>query len=303
MSSMNNVNTIGNGNATNTPNQHLSVQIPLVGKKAKRRSGPRKCGHCRRLGHNKRTCPLKGSLKGSTPKSISKPKSDKKTVPNRVYNDWHVFVSEDKPSWETLIGFKKVPEDTKSPFSGKKWNPKDVSKGDWEELGDSKVVVELPCSTYSLPCFYRKEFIEQWFDNRPLCPNCNKTFLAQGTQPTGTLHVHSSREWITMSIQFENGVQNSRHPSPGKRYTGTRRTAFYPNNPSGRHAVAMITKAFNHGMLFVIGTSVTTGVTNTVIFGGIHLKTSCRGGPTNHGYPDKNWYVRLMSECKSRGID
>lgn len=55
--------------------------------------------------------------------------------------------------------------------------------------------------------------------------------------------------------------------------------------------------AFSHGLTFSVGTSLTTGQDNTVIWGSIHHKTSTTPGP--HGFPDPNffanWYVRGLN--------
>jgi hypothetical protein len=45
----------------------------------------------------------------------------------------------------------------------------------------------------------------------------------------------------------------------GKRYTGTFRIAFLPDNPQGREVLALLIKAFERRLTFIVGTSVTTG--------------------------------------------
>jgi len=37
--------------------------------------------------------------------------------------------------------------------------------------------------------------------------------------------------------------------------------------------------------MFTIGTSVTTGMKDVVVWNGIHHKTSMKGGAANYGYP------------------
>ena len=44
-------------------------------------------------------------------------------------------------------------------------------------------------------------------------------------------------------------------------------------------------------MTFIVGTSLTTGQTNTAVWAGIHHKTSSHGGP--FGYPDKTYFSRV----------
>ena len=44
----------------------------------------------------------------------------------------------------------------------------------------------------------------------------------------------------------------------------------------------------------MVGTSVTTGQTNTVVWGGIHIKTSPHGGATAHGWPDDGYFGKTV---------
>lgn len=55
-------------------------------------------------------------------------------------------------------------------------------------------------------------------------------------------------------------------------------------------------------MTFTVGRSVTTGKENSVIWNGIHHKTSLDGGPTAFGYPDPTYFERVTQELKERGI-
>ena len=51
-----------------------------------------------------------------------------------------------------------------------------------------------------------------------------------------------------------------------------------------------------------MGTSVTTGRANTVVWSGIHHKTSLGGGPAFFGYPDPTYFNRVKLEIADRGI-
>lgn len=216
------------------------------------------------------------------------------------------FARVDVIDWATEIGWARVKPGVNAPKCGCAYDPDSTSVGDWEPLGDGndgEPVVELPCSTKKMPCFYREAFISQWFEHKPECPNCKHLYSTRGVQPSGFMDVFSRRpQWIEIQVDFPGGRQGPRQPSPGANYTGTARHLYYPNTTEGHEGVALIKKAFLRGVLFVVGTSVTTGASNTVIFGGIHLKTATTGGPTNHGYPDKDWLVRLKSECMTNGI-
>ena len=107
---------------------------------------------------------------------------------------------------------------------------------------------------------------------------------------------------LVLRYSFPDGVQGPQHPSPGLRYTGTNRTAYLPNTAEGAQALALLKKAFTMGKMFRIGQSVTTGRTNTVVYGGLHIKTNVSGGASKHGYPDEDFLMRLISECAVQGI-
>ena len=51
----------------------------------------------------------------------------------------------------------------------------------------------------------------------------------------------------------------------------------------------------------MVGTSLTTGAQNTVVWSGIHHKTSMHGGP--FGYPDNRYLGAVAEELKLRGVD
>ena len=88
----------------------------------------------------------------------------------------------------------------------------------------------------------------------------------------------------------------------GQGYTGTSRTCYLPNNKEGREVLALLYIAFQRKLTFVVGTSITTGRKNTVVWNGIHHKTSLYGGPTYFGYPDPNYFNRVKEELAARGV-
>lgn len=69
-------------------------------------------------------------------------------------------------------------------------------------------------------------------------------------------------------------------------------------------------KAFEYGVTFTVGRSVTTGMDNCVVWNGIHHKTSMFGGEyiyiiyrTNFGYPDNQYLKRVTEELRQKGIE
>jgi hypothetical protein len=77
---------------------------------------------------------------------------------------------------------------------------------------------------------------------------------------------------------------------------------YLPDVPDGREALELLKRSFKLGHSFMVGTSVTTGTSNSVVWGGIHQKTSTSGGAAQHGWPDPTYFDRLRAECAAKGI-
>jgi deltex len=75
-----------------------------------------------------------------------------------------------------------------------------------------------------------------------------------------------------------------------------------PDNKEGNEVLKLLQLCFKRKLSFRVGTSVTTGATNAVVWNGIHHKTSLTGGSTNFGYPDKTYLSRVKEELASKGI-
>ena len=136
---------------------------------------------------------------------------------------------------------------------------------------------------------------------------CQKIYgILEGTMPPGTMTArisNSSRcagypkdKTIVISYYIPSGYQN------GKSFSGTSRTCFLPNIKEGREVLALLKIAFDRKLTFVVGTSVTTGQKNTVVWNGIHHKTNLTGGTNNYGYPDSTYFNRVKEELASKGV-
>ena len=133
------------------------------------------------------------------------------------------------------------------------------------------------------------------------CPICSKIYgTLIGDMPEGTFYAYITPDrcsgytcdTIVINYYFKNG-QN---------YTGTTRVSYLPNNKEGRDVLALLKVAFDRKLTFTVGTSVTTGRKNTVVWNGIHHKTSLFGGPTRFGYPDKSYFNRVKEELAAKGV-
>jgi deltex-like protein len=109
------------------------------------------------------------------------------------------------------------------------------------------------------------------------------------------LHGFPGTETINFSYQFPSGKK-----ADGTNYSGTSRSAYLPTSPEGITTFKMFVTAFERRLSFTIGTSLTTGATNTVVWAGIHHKTSTHGGP--FGFPDNSYLNRVEQEFAARNI-
>ncbi|KAI8507643.1 ELMO domain-containing protein 1, partial [Branchiostoma belcheri] len=146
------------------------------------------------------------------------------------------------------------------------------------------------------------------------CPVCKSVIgRLKGNQPQGTMTHRTDylglpgyeycRSTIEIHYYFPDGLQGSEHPNPGKPYTGTSRRAYLPDNVEGREVLRLLQRAFDSRLVFTIGTSVTTGRTDTVVWNDIHHKTSKYGGPNSYGYPDPQYLTRVKEELAAKGIN
>lgn len=128
--------------------------------------------------------------------------------------------------------------------------------------------------------------------------------------------------------------QTNEHPNPGKKFSarGFPRHCYLPDNDKGRKvsaAVAMEHKnpsrvlggiieelhlpvclqvlkllitAWDRRLIFTIGTSSTTGESDTVVWNEIHHKTEFGSNLTGHGYPDPNYLDNVLTELSAQGV-
>lgn len=158
--------------------------------------------------------------------------------------------------------------------------------------------------------YFHKECISNAFSGAESlkCPVCGHLYGVQwGAMPPGTCNVSLHREvqcegfrpgsWV-LTYRFKDGTTPN-----GQKYSGTKRQAVLPDIEEGREVLRLLICAFYRRQTFVVGTSVTTGKNNTVIWNGIHHKTSVEGGPTNFGYPDPTYFTRVKEELSAKGIN
>jgi len=113
---------------------------------------------------------------------------------------------------------------------------------------------------------------------------------------------YESLRTIVIQYEFPSGTQVTIHPNPGKRYHGTSRTAYLPANPEGLEVLELLKRSFRRRKSFTVGTSITTGRSDCVIWNGVHHKTNTHGGTSCFGYPDPTYFQRVKEELAAKGI-
>ncbi|XP_009864718.1 PREDICTED: probable E3 ubiquitin-protein ligase DTX2, partial [Apaloderma vittatum] len=146
------------------------------------------------------------------------------------------------------------------------------------------------------------------------CPSC-KTIYGEktGTQPKGKMEVstlpqslpgHRDCGTIQIVYHISRGIQGPEHPSPGMPYTarGFPRYCYLPDNEKGRKVLELLRVAWKRRLIFTVGTSNTTGESDTVVWNEIHHKTEMDTNLSGHGYPDPNYLDNVLAELAAQGV-
>lgn len=167
--------------------------------------------------------------------------------------------------------------------------------------------VSLPCGhTFHPGC------IRRMLEMSGKCAICNRVhIMPQGDTPQGSMrhtilnrciHGYPDCDTIEITYRIPSGTQSEGHPNPGRHFTGTTRLAYLPNNEEGNEALQLLKLCWERRLTFTIGTSLTTGESDTVIWNGVHHKTNLHGGPSYFGWPDEDYFDRLKTELAAKGI-
>lgn len=171
-----------------------------------------------------------------------------------------------------------------------------------DELRDNYDVVLFDnCSDH----FFHLECMDNMIGDKEFikCPICNVIYgMYTGDQPKGTMKVDIHNDYPCAGYEKCNTIVINYDFPNGKNYTGTGRTAYLPDNKEGREVLALFKIAFDRKLLFTVGTSVTTGATNTTVWNGVHQKTNTHGGSSHFGYPDPTYFNRVKEELAAKGV-
>ncbi|CAK9090420.1 Probable E3 ubiquitin-protein ligase DTX3 (Protein deltex-3) (Deltex3) (RING finger protein 154) (RING-type E3 ubiquitin transferase DTX3), partial [Durusdinium trenchii] len=155
---------------------------------------------------------------------------------------------------------------------------------------------------------YHTECLKKWFEQRASCPLCLKGFgKVIGNQPrNGSFQWYvdtnmqlpghmNAKNTIVIQFDFPPGTDDD-----GRGYPGRREKGYLPCNCQGILQLELFKVAFQRRVMFGLGTSMASGKYKPTF--NIHIKTKSRGGATQHGYPDPDYFQRSLDELKSMGI-
>ena len=174
---------------------------------------------------------------------------------------------------------------------------------DFEELFKKKLNVILLKNCHDH--FFHIECLDLLIGDKKSfkCPNCSKIYgILIGDQPPGSMSAHISYNFHCSGFEDCDTIVIKYDFPSGSEYSGTYRTAFLPNNKEGKEILGLLKVCFDRKLTFTVGTSVTTGVTNTTVWNGVHHKTNLYGGSTNFGYPDNTYFNRVKQELAAKGV-
>lgn len=72
--------------------------------------------------------------------------------------------------------------------------------------------------------------------------------------------------------------------------------------PLCHQVLKLLITAWDRRLIFTIGTSSTTGESDTVVWNEIHHKTEFGSNLTGHGYPDPNYLDNVLTELSAQGV-
>ena len=165
---------------------------------------------------------------------------------------------------------------------------------------------------------FHRSCLDQMLKNSSNCAICRlpaSKVNSIGAQPSGALSVftapprvgggvggYENDGVITMNFVFKSGTQRPYMPNPGVAFQGATRNGYLPDNEEGRKVLKRIVTAFLTGKMMFVGTSMTTGLSNVVTYGSIHLKSQIRGGSRVHGWPDASYFANVNEELDSSNV-
>lgn len=172
---------------------------------------------------------------------------------------------------------------------------------------DASLLLQTKCNH-----MYHKTCLQTALQYDHKCPSCQTLGIVKphGKCPSGTMKVSVNKDIscegyedfgsIEIKYVIYEGTQKEYHEKVGEPFDATTRLAYLPNNRDGHYLVRRLKFAFRHGLLFRIGTSLTTNKEGVVTWASIHHKTSLKQG--TYGWPDTSYFDRVNTELDNAGV-
>jgi deltex-like protein len=200
-----------------------------------------------------------------------------------------------------------------SDFSSPSQSPKEEKNDDCPiccmdyPSGDNYWKILLCTHKLCIPCHERLESkgvtmsgVEHTFLKCPFCQSCSGQEI--GSCPNGVMNVtHGYYDCAGYEGYGSLCINYDIQRTSTSKYS-LNRTAYLPNSPKGNNVLTLLQTAFDRRLIFSIGTSMTTGRTDTLVWN-IHHKTQLQGGAQAHGYPDPTYLDRVLDELKQYGLE
>lgn len=182
-----------------------------------------------------------------------------------------------------------------------------------DEDGDDDVLQLRGCAGHFFHAGCLRQLLKSGSEGHLRCPVCTRICgVKTGDQPAGTMDVSYDHRLRCDGYAGVGTLQVHYHFPHGKRgdvpYRGTSRLAYLPATEEGTEVCLLLMVraphqiAFDRKLTFSVGTSLTTGMSNVVIWNSIHHKTSTCGGSSCFGYPDPTYFSRVKMELAANGV-
>lgn len=157
---------------------------------------------------------------------------------------------------------------------------------------------------------FHQECIDSALQFSRRCPVCSRWVMSpQGKMPSGKMVIYFKPSVtctgfeagsIIIEYTIPSGIQQFYHDNPGKLHGSLFRRAYLPHNAEGRALMERFKVAFLRGLTFTVGTSATTGLADSVMWGPIEHKISPHSD--TQGFPDSGYIARCNATMDLLGL-
>ena len=254
-------------------------------------------------------------LAGSSP--VAMPRKKYKPEPTKFPHGLGAYDTFFHKYTQIIIG-KKIPKDETCPIClSSLLEPADVETP--RKSSSSSLPLDVVSGLKKCSHMFHMACLGTMLDSTPSvktlelsisCPICQTIHgVKTGDQPrTGTMDVsyeagcvpgYESYGTIRIKYSFRNGVSET---GTNFNAAGFPRVCYVPRCPEGEKVLELLKLAWSRRLIFTIGTSVTTGCENCVVWNNIHHKTEPHSNTSGHGFPDPNFLKNIKMELAVQGV-